>query len=99
MEKAAVLEALSALAQETRLDVFRMLVEAEPDGLTAGEIASRIGAPANTLSNHLGILDRSGLATSERRGRNIVYRANFDQMSALLEFLLRDCCRGAGCGG
>lgn len=100
MDKKEAVEALSALAQETRLDVFRLLVQAGAEGLAAGEIATRIGAPQNTLSNHLGILSRAGLAVGERRGRNILYHADFARMSAVLAYLLKDCCGGkpAICG-
>jgi ArsR family transcriptional regulator len=94
MEKMRAIEALSALAQETRLDVFRLLVQSGPGGLSAGEILNQIGGPANTLSSHLGVLVRAELATSVRRGRNIIYRPNFERVRELLFFLLEDCCAG-----
>ena len=87
-------EALSALAQETRLSVFRMLVKAGPDGLTAGAIAERAGVPASTMSHHLSTLERAGLAESERQSRLIHYRADYAGMRRLLAFLMQDCCQG-----
>ena len=75
MDDAGTIDALSALAQPTRLDAFRRLVAAEPDGIAAGELARLLAVPQNTLSAHLAILVRAGLATSERRSRSIIYRA------------------------
>lgn len=86
--------ALSALAQSTRLAAFRLLVRHEPEGLPAGEIAERLGVPANTMSAHLGALARSGLVSSRRHSRMIVYRADLDQLRAVIVFLLKDCCQG-----
>jgi ArsR family transcriptional regulator, arsenate/arsenite/antimonite-responsive transcriptional repressor len=86
--------ALSALAQPTRLAVFRQLVRAEPDGLPAGEIARRLGVPHNTMSTHLAILERSGLVSSARYSRSIVYRVALDQVRGLVLYLLKDCCGG-----
>ncbi|MBS1182804.1 MAG: ArsR family transcriptional regulator [Proteobacteria bacterium] len=94
MEKTFALEALSALSQETRLDVFQLLIRCEPEGLPAGEIAERLGVPPNTLSTHLAILTRAGLATSERRSRQIIYRARTTQINCLVSFLVKDCCGG-----
>jgi ArsR family transcriptional regulator, arsenate/arsenite/antimonite-responsive transcriptional repressor len=88
------LAALAALGQPTRLEIFRLLMRAEPDGLPAGSIAERIGCPHNTLSSHLGILARSGLVRGTRDGRSIVYRADIDGMRALIGFLVNDCCDG-----
>ena len=85
-------DALGALAHETRLSVFRMLVRAGPDGLIAGTIADNSGVPPSTMSHHLAILERSGLATAERESRVIRYRAHFDGMRRLLAFLMEDCC-------
>ncbi|WP_422364158.1 ArsR/SmtB family transcription factor [Pyruvatibacter mobilis] len=95
-------EAFAALAQDTRLEVFRLLVKAhDPDpakgGLPAGEIASRMGLAPATLSFHLKELARAGLLASRKDGRSIIYRAQFDRVAALAAFLLEDCCEGR-CG-
>jgi len=87
--------ALAALSQETRLAAFRMLVRAGAPGLAAGDIAEALDIPHNTLSTHLAILTRAGLLGSERHGRSVIYRVDFDGTRALLGFLLEDCCRGA----
>jgi DNA-binding transcriptional ArsR family regulator len=94
MDDTDALLALAALAQTTRLDVFRLLVAQEPDGLAAGEIARRLAVPHNTLSSHLGVLTRAGLVVAERRSRSIVYRAELKTVQALASFLVRDCCGG-----
>lgn len=94
MEKLAAVTALGALAHEGRLDVFRLLVRAGPDGMAAGEIARTTGAIQSTLSANLNILSRSGLIVSQRSGRSIIYRAAYDQMRELLGFLMEDCCGG-----
>lgn len=94
MDSIAALDALSALAQQTRLDAFRLLVRHEPDGLAAGRIADMLAIPANTLSTHIALLARAGLVTSEREGRVIRYRANIDGLRALMLFLAKDCCAG-----
>jgi DNA-binding transcriptional ArsR family regulator len=86
--------ALSALAQPTRLDVFRLLMEHEPDGLAAGEIARRIAVPHNTMSTHLAILTRAGLIGAERQSRSIVYRPQLETVRGLAGFLVKDCCGG-----
>lgn len=85
---------LSALAQPTRLQAFRLLVAHEPAGLPAGEIARELGIPQNTSSTHLAILVSSGLACSQRNGRSIAYRANLDRFRELTLYLLKDCCSG-----
>ena len=85
---------LSALAQESRLQVFRLLVEAGGEGLPAGEIARSVGIPHNTMSSHLGILQQSGLVSSERHGRSVIYVVNLAGVRDLLAFLLQDCCQG-----
>jgi len=85
---------LSALAQTTRLQIFRLLVEAGPEGMAAGGIAEALGLPPPTLSFHLSQLRHAGLVSAERRGRSIVYAANFARMRELLTFLTRNCCRG-----
>ena len=88
------LAALAALGQPMRLEIFRLLMRKEPDGLPAGTIAESIGCPHNTLSTHLSILARSGLVRGTRDGRSIVYRANVDGMRNLIGFLVTDCCDG-----
>lgn len=88
------MEMFAALAQETRLSVFRMLVREEPKGLPAGEIARRLGTPANTMSTNLAILERCGLVMRERQGRSILYRADLEGAGDLLVYLVEDCCRG-----
>lgn len=92
MDKLASLAALSALAQETRLEVFRLLVQSEPEGLCAGEIAGRLGVRQNTLSTNLAVLERAGLVRGAREGRSIRYRAELEGMRGLIAFLLEDCC-------
>ncbi|HET7269243.1 MAG TPA: metalloregulator ArsR/SmtB family transcription factor [Oleiagrimonas sp.] len=92
MDNKQALLALSALAQSTRLDTFRLLVRHEPRGLPAGEAALELGVPQNTLSTHLAILARAGLADSVRHGRSVVYRANLACLRTLTMFLLTDCC-------
>ncbi|MBA5777223.1 helix-turn-helix transcriptional regulator [Stappia sp. F7233] len=94
MKKAQALEALAALGQETRLDVFRLLVKAGDAGLAAGEIAARLDVRANTLSSHLSILQRAGLIRQAREGRSLRYRADYAGMLGLLSYLLEDCCGG-----
>jgi DNA-binding transcriptional ArsR family regulator len=94
MEKQQALDALSALSQQTRLDVFQLLIRYEPEGLAAGEIADKLGVQQNTLSTHLAILVRAGLATSERRSRSIIYRAVVPTVRGLIRFLVDDCCAG-----
>ncbi len=88
-------DALGALAHETRLAVFRMLVKAGPDGMIAGAIAEHQGVPPSTMSHHLATLERAGLVQSERESRLIHYRADYPGMRRLLMFLLQDCCQGA----
>ena len=88
------LAALAALAQETRLSVFRHLVVAGPSGAAAGTIAAALGVAAPTLSFHLKELERAGLITQRRQGRSIVYSADYTRMRALLTHLMQDCCQG-----
>jgi DNA-binding transcriptional ArsR family regulator len=99
MEKAAALAALGALAQESRLDIYRLLVQAGPDGLPAGQIAERLGLPGATLAFHLKELKHAGLATFTRNGRSLIYAAEYPVMNALLLYLTENCCgRGStGC--
>ena len=94
MESNSAIDVLSALAQPTRLDVFRLLVRQEPEGLPAGEIARRLDVPHNTMSAHLSILTRAGLVTVERHSRSMIYRVELAAVRQLVLFLLRDCCNG-----
>ncbi|VXC85093.1 ArsR/SmtB family transcription factor [Sphingomonas sp. AX6] len=95
MESNLAIDALSALAQTTRLEAFRLLVRHEPGGLPAGDVAEALETPQNTMSAHLAILARAGLVRGERRGRSIIYRADLDGFRALNLFLLKDCCAGS----
>lgn len=95
MESKAAVTNLSALAHEGRLAVYRMLIRAGRDGLSAGEIARRLGSPPNTLSPNLNILSHAGLVDSRRDGRSIIYTARYETMTRLLEFLMEDCCNGS----
>src|SRR5262245_20797279 len=88
------LAALAALGQPTRLEIVRLLMRREPEGLPAGALAEAIGCQHNTLSTHLAILARSGLVRGARDGRSIIYRADVDGMRALVSFLVTDCCEG-----
>ena len=101
METSAAIAAFAALAQETRLGIVRLLVQAGPNGLPAGEIAERLAVPPSTLSFHLKELDRAGLARSWRVQRQIRYAADFEGLRRLLAFLTADCCNGHPeiCGG
>jgi ArsR family transcriptional regulator len=94
METSEVVKRLSALAQEARLEVFRLLVKAGPDGLAAGEIARRLETPANTTSAQLLVLSNAGLIRARREGRSIIYSVDYDAMRDLLIFLTEDCCGG-----
>lgn len=94
MDTLSAVAVLAALAHTGRLSVFRELVQAGPDGIAAGEIARRLGIAPNTLSAGLTVLAHSGLVVSRRSGRSIIYSAAFDRMSALLGFLVQDCCNG-----
>ncbi|MEE3623918.1 metalloregulator ArsR/SmtB family transcription factor [Nitrospirillum sp. BR 11752] len=94
METTAAIDAFAALAQETRLGVFRLLVQAGPNGLNAGDIAARVGVPASTLSHHLGILERAGLLRAWRVQRQIFYATDYEGTRRLLDFLMQDCCGG-----
>lgn len=94
MNNLDAIAALAALAQPTRLDTFRLLVKHEPEGIAAGELARMLEVPQNTLSTHLSILSRAGLAKSERHSRSIVYRADLDGFRELTLFMIKDCCGG-----
>jgi DNA-binding transcriptional ArsR family regulator len=95
MEKSAAISALSALAQDNRLDAYRLLVEAGPEGLAAGHIATALGVPPNTLTFHFDRLRLAGLVTVRRDGRSMIYAARYDTMNALLAYLTKNCCGGA----
>jgi ArsR family transcriptional regulator, arsenate/arsenite/antimonite-responsive transcriptional repressor len=94
MESEDVILALAAFAQPTRLDVFRLLVKREPDGMAAGDIAKALAVPQNTMSAHLAILSRAGLVAGQRASRSIIYRADLARFQAVMLFMLRDCCDG-----
>jgi len=94
MQKSDVLTALSALAQGTRLDIFRYLVEAGAQGAPAGRIAEHFGLPLPTLSFHLKTLQHAGLAQRTRHGRSLIYSANFTAINAVLGYLTENCCAG-----
>jgi ArsR family transcriptional regulator, arsenate/arsenite/antimonite-responsive transcriptional repressor len=94
METESTILALAALAQSTRLDVFRLLIKHEPEGLAAGEIAKTLAVPQNTMSAHLAVLSRAGLVTARRFSRSIVYRADLARFQAVMLFMLNDCCDG-----
>ncbi len=100
MEKSYAIAALAALAQESRLDIFRLLVQAGPDGLPAGQIGERLGLPSATLSFHLNHLKQAGLLTFRRASRSLIYTAEYAAMNDLLAYLTKNCCKGdsAGCG-
>lgn len=94
MESEGTVLALAALAQPTRLEVFRLLVHHEPEGLAAGEIAKSLAVPQNTMSSHLAVLSRAGLISAKRFSRSIVYRAELSHLRAVMLFMLKDCCDG-----
>src|SRR5579872_418865 len=100
MEKIDAVASLAALAQGSRLDIFRLLVQAGPDGLPAGQIGERLGLPAATLSFHLNQLRQAGLVTFRRDGRSLIYSAEYAAMNDLLAYLTENCCQGdaAACG-
>jgi ArsR family transcriptional regulator len=100
MEKKIAIAALAALAQGTRLDIFRLLVRTGVEGLPPGQISERLGLPAATLSFHLKQLRHAGLLTFRREGRSLIYVAEYDAMNGLLAYLTENCCQGepAGCG-
>ena len=94
MEKSDVISALAALAQETRLDIFRILIQAGNDGRPVGYIGEQLGLPSATLSFHLSQLKQAGLVTFRREGRSLIYSAAFDAMNSLMGFLTENCCGG-----
>ena len=94
METKTAVTALAALAQETRLSIFRLLVQAGPEGVPAGRISEQLEVPSATLSFHLKDLTHAGLVTPRQEGRFIYYSADFERMAALMSFLTQNCCRG-----
>ena len=97
MEASPVIRALGALAQEHRLAVFRMLVQAGPDGLPAGTPAEAVGGPGSSMSFHLAQLANAGLVTQRRQSRSIIYTADYAAMNGLMAYLMENCCGGAEC--
>src|SRR5215470_2294859 len=95
MEKTDAVVALAALAQDNRLDVFRLLVQAGPEGMPAGGVAEALGLAPNTLSFHFDRLRQAGLVTVRREGRSMIYAARFETMNALLGYLTENCCAGS----
>lgn len=93
----SAVEALGALAQEHRLSLFRLLVQAGDKGMAAGAIAEKLGVPNSSLSFHLGQLKNAGLILQERQHRSLIYRANYPAMNALIGYLMENCCAGADC--
>lgn len=94
MDEIRTIAALAALAQPTRLQTFRLLIEREPDGIPAGELARLVGVPQNTMSAHLTILSTAGLISGERQSRSIIYRADLEGFRSVMLYLLQDCCGG-----
>ena|SRR5688500_609391 len=97
MEAPSAIAALGALAQEHRLALFRLLVQAGAEGMAAGAIAEALGVPNSSLSFHLAQLTRAGLIRQQRRGRSLVYAADYKAMNALVAYLMENCCAGAAC--
>ena len=97
MDTRTAVTALNALAHDSRLEVFRLLVQVGPDGLSAGDIAGQLGIPASTLSFHMKSLAQAGLVESRHQSRFIYYSANFEAMNALVGYLGENCCGGGSC--
>ena len=97
MQANAAIEALGALAQEHRLALFRLLVQAGEEGMPAGAIADALGVPNSSLSFHLAQLTRAGLIRQERQHRSLIYRADYEAMNRLVAYLLENCCAGQAC--
>jgi ArsR family transcriptional regulator len=97
METKQAVQALGALAQDTRLGIFRLLVQAGPDGMAAGRIGEKLDLAPATLSFHLAGLTRAGLAHSRQEGRFVIYSADFESVNRLVAFLSENCCGGAAC--
>lgn len=98
MKPADAIDALSALAQEHRLALFRLLVRAGPDGMAAGRIADALGMPNSSLSHHLALLNEAGLVAQRREGRSLIYSADYAAMDRLVGFLMENCCAGSAAG-
>ncbi|ESQ73524.1 helix-turn-helix transcriptional regulator [Asticcacaulis sp. AC402] len=94
MDRNHALTAFAALSQETRLEVLRLLIQAGPEGVPAGEIGEQLGVKQNTMSANLSVLAHAGLVKTQREGRSIRYFADYEAMTGLLTFLLQDCCGG-----
>jgi ArsR family transcriptional regulator, arsenate/arsenite/antimonite-responsive transcriptional repressor len=97
MNTSSAVDSLAALAQDTRLNIFRLLVQSAPKGLPAGEIARRLKLPGPTLSFHLNILAATELIEPQRNGRSISYSPNFESVNRLMSYLMENCCGGKGC--
>ena len=97
MEKSNAVAALAALAQDNRLDVFRLLVQAGPEGMAAGAVADALDLAPNTLTFHFDRLRAAGLVTVRREGRSMIYAAQYDAMNTLLGYLTENCCQGQPC--
>ena len=97
MEKIDIIAALAALAHDTRLDVFRLLVVVGPSGLAVGEIGAHVNVPPATLNHHLAQMKQAGLVTCVRDGRKLIHSADFERMDALLSYLTKNCCQGNAC--
>lgn len=97
MQSSQAINALGALAQEHRLALFRLLIQAGADGMAAGALAEAIGIPNSSLSFHLAHLHRAGLVEQRREGRSLIYSADYGAMDALVGYLMENCCAGAGC--
>lgn len=97
MESSVAVAALAALAQQHRLALFRLLVQAGSDGMSAGAIAEALGVPNSSLSFHLAQLSKAGLVQQERRHRSLIYRADYAAMNDLLGYLMENCCAGSAC--
>jgi len=98
MQAASAIASLGALAQEHRLAVFRLLVQAGDDGMAAGALAAALGVPGSSLSFHLAQLKSAGLIVQERQHRSLIYRADYAAMNALVAYLMENCCAGTACG-
>ena len=97
MDPNSAIKALAALAQEHRLAVYRLLVQAGPIGMSAGSLADRIGVPPSSMSFHLAQLTNAGLVTQRRQSRSIIYSADFDAMNGVMSYLTENCCGGVAC--
>jgi ArsR family transcriptional regulator, arsenate/arsenite/antimonite-responsive transcriptional repressor len=97
VKSVTAIESLAALAQEHRLALFRLLVQAGEKGMAAGAIARSLDVPNSSLSFHLAQLRKAGLIVQERQHRSLIYRANYKAMNALIDYLMENCCEGAGC--